>query len=69
MPPEATIPKGNKVLQLLIALVVGLVIGILFKSLKLPVPVPHGLGGLVGLIGMYLGSELVGLILNLSVKK
>lgn len=69
MLPEATLPKGNKVTQLLIALVVGLVIGILFKSLKLPVPVPHGLGGLVGLIGMYLGSEIVGAIINLSVKQ
>lgn len=50
--------------NLLISLAVGLVIGIIFRLLKLPVPVPHGLGGLVGLIGMFIGSELLPLVLQ-----
>lgn len=45
-------------------MVVGLVIGVIFRLLKLPVPVPHGLGGLLGLIGMFIGSELLPLVLQ-----
>lgn len=54
--------------SLVISLGVGLVIGILFKSLKLPVPVPHGLGGLIGLVGMFIGSELVSVLSRLAAK-
>lgn len=48
--------------ELLAALAVGLVIGALFRLLKLPVPVPHGLGGLLGLVGMFVGSEAVAMV-------
>jgi XapX domain-containing protein len=54
--------------SLVISLGVGLVIGILFKSLKLPVPVPHGLGGLIGLVGMFIGSEMVSVLSRLAAK-
>lgn len=52
--------KGTTVENLLLSLLAGLLIGAIFKFIKLPVPVPHGLGGLIGLFGMFLGSELVG---------
>ena len=42
--------------EILIALAVGLLIGGLFQVLKLPVPVPHGWGGIAGLLGMFVGS-------------
>jgi len=46
---------------MLISLLVGIVIGVIFKSMKLPVPVPHDFSGIVGLIGMFVGSALVDL--------
>ncbi len=47
-----------------IASVVGVAIGVIFKSLKLPVPVPHGIAGLAGLIGMFVGSELFSMVIR-----
>lgn len=47
---------------LLIALGVGLIIGVIFKSLKLPIPVPHDFAGVVGVIGMFLGSALMDVV-------
>ncbi|MDR0569337.1 MAG: XapX domain-containing protein [Spirochaetaceae bacterium] len=44
------------VIQLLVCFGVGILIGVIFTLLHLPVPVPHGLGGLVGLIGMFAGG-------------
>ena len=43
-------------IQLLQCLGAGLAIGIIFSLLRLPVPVPHGWGGLLGLIGMFAGA-------------
>ncbi len=60
--------RRESMCSLLISLGVGLVIGILFKSLKLPVPVPHGLGGMIGLVGMFAGSELVSVFSRLAAK-
>ncbi len=53
---------------MLISLLVGIVIGVIFKSLKLPVPVPHDFSGIVGLIGMFVGSALVDVIAKLFAK-
>jgi XapX domain-containing protein len=50
------------VTALLVSLLVGLGIGIFLKILGLPVPVPHSFGGIMGLIGMFAGAELVVLI-------
>ncbi len=50
---------------MLIALLVGIMIGVLFKSLKLPVPVPHDFAGIVGLIGIFAGSALVDVIIKI----
>jgi XapX domain len=56
--------KKSKMAVMLIALVVGVVIGAIFKALKLPVPVPHDFAGIVGVMGMFLGSALIDLISN-----
>lgn len=50
--------------DIMIALFAGLIIGAIFKFFKLPVPVPHGIGGIVGIIGMFIGSEIVTYISN-----
>ena len=47
---------------LIIAFIAGVAIAALFRSLKITVPVPHDLAGLVGLIGMFVGSAVVDLI-------
>lgn len=48
--------RRKMMMEIAIALAVGLAIGVLFQLLKLPVPVPHGWGGMAGLIGMFAGS-------------
>ncbi len=60
--------KFPKMVVMLISLLVGIVIGVIFKSLKLPVPVPHDFAGVVGLIGMFIGSALVDVVSNLLAK-
>ncbi len=55
--------------DILVPLGVGLLIGIIFRLLKLPVPVPHGWGGLLGLIGMFIGSELMPIVLQRMAQK
>lgn len=46
----------------MIAFIAGMVIAALFRSLKITVPVPHDMAGLVGLIGMFVGSAIVDLV-------
>jgi len=45
--------------ELLLALLAGLVVGCLFKLLKLPLPAPPVLSGVVGIVGIYLGGVLM----------
>ncbi|MGB1873821.1 MAG: XapX domain-containing protein [Akkermansiaceae bacterium] len=40
----------------LLSLVTGLAVGILFTALKLPLPAPNALAGVMGILGIYLGS-------------
>jgi XapX domain-containing protein len=51
--------KKNKMAVLIVAFFAGVVIAVIFRSLKVTVPVPHDLAGLVGLIGMFVGSAAV----------
>ena len=51
-------------IQLLQCLGIGLIIGVIFTLLRLPVPVPHGWGGLLGLAGMFVGGEIAELIIS-----
>ncbi|MGV3489665.1 MAG: XapX domain-containing protein [Tuberibacillus sp.] len=41
----------------LLALVTGFVVGFIFALLKLPIPAPPALAGVVGIIGIYLGFK------------
>jgi XapX domain-containing protein len=60
--------KKSKVIVMLIALLVGVTIGVIFKLLRLPVPVPHDFAGIVGLIGMFVGSALVDIVAHILTK-
>ncbi|MGI8316577.1 XapX domain-containing protein [Halobacillus mangrovi] len=46
--------------EVLLALSVGLIVGILFASFKLPIPAPPALAGVAGIVGIYLGYKVVG---------
>lgn len=41
------------------ALITGLVVGLLFAVLKLPIPAPPTLAGIMGIIGVFLGFIIV----------
>ena len=42
-----------------LALLTGLVVGALFRVLRIPIPAPPNLAGLMGIVGIYLGFVLV----------
>ena len=44
----------------LLALAVGLLLGGLFALLKLPIPAPVSVGGILGIIGVASGAAIVG---------
>jgi XapX domain-containing protein len=65
---EKTERKKNNMTVLMIAFIAGVVIAALFRSLKITVPVPHDLAGLVGLIGMFVGSMAVDVVTKMMSK-
>lgn len=44
--------------QVALALLAGLIVGLVFSAIKLPVPAPPVLSGVAGIVGIYLGSIL-----------
>ncbi|RBW68966.1 XapX domain-containing protein [Bacillus taeanensis] len=42
--------------EILLSILAGIVIGIVFKVLRLPIPAPPVLAGVMGIFGVYLGS-------------
>ncbi len=42
--------------QALLAALTGIIVGVLFSYLRLPIPAPPTLSGVMGIIGIYLGS-------------
>jgi len=51
--------------ETLLALVTGLIVGLVFSSLKLPLPAPNVLPGVAGIIGIYLGGVLFEYLLKI----
>lgn len=43
-------------LEVAIALFTGMLVGVVFSALKLPLPAPPVLSGIVGILGIYLGG-------------
>jgi len=43
--------------EIIMALVAGLIVGVVFRAVKLPLPAPPVLAGIVGIIGIYLGGQ------------
>lgn len=44
-------------IEILLALLVGFVVGVIFSACKLPLPSPPVLAGVVGIVGIYLGGQ------------
>ncbi|HAT20494.1 MAG: DUF1427 family protein [Verrucomicrobiota bacterium] len=44
-------------IEILLALAVGMIVGILFSACKLPLPAPPAIAGVVGIVGIYLGAQ------------
>lgn len=44
--------------EIIMALFAGVVVGVFFSFLKLPLPAPPVLSGIMGIVGVYLGGQL-----------
>ncbi len=47
--------QNTNYVQVLLALVVGVILGFIFIKLELPIPAPPVLAGVVGIVGIWLG--------------
>ncbi|EIY4985243.1 XapX domain-containing protein [Enterobacter hormaechei] len=43
-------------MEVILATIAGLIVGILFTLIKLPIPAPPYLPGVMGVVGVYLGG-------------
>ncbi|PLR98780.1 XapX domain-containing protein [Bacillus sp. T33-2] len=50
--------------ELILSVIAGLAVGIVFKFLKLPLPAPPVLPGVLGIVGVYLGGVVGQWIIN-----
>lgn len=44
--------------QVILSIVAGAALGFVFRALKLPLPAPSVLAGVIGILGVYLGGQL-----------
>ncbi|ARK32801.1 XapX domain-containing protein [Halalkalibacter krulwichiae] len=44
--------------EVILALIAGLIVGFVFALIKLPIPAPPALAGVMGIVGVYLGYKL-----------
>ena len=63
--PEPKSSSRKPMIEILIALAVGMVVGFLFSACKLPLPAPPAIAGVVGIVGIYLGAQVWPLLANL----
>ncbi|WP_335871436.1 XapX domain-containing protein [Bacillus sp. 2205SS5-2] len=49
----------------LLAILTGFIVGFVFALLKLPIPAPPALAGIMGIVGIYLGFKAYEYILTL----
>ncbi len=42
---------------ILLALLAGFIVGVFFSAIKLPVPAPPEIAGVIGIAGIFLGGE------------
>ena len=49
-------PKRRMLVELFLAILAGFLVGIIFSAIKLPLPAPPVLAGILGIVGIYLGG-------------
>ena len=42
--------------EVLLSILAGLIVGVVFSAIKLPIPAPPVLSGVMGIVGVYLGA-------------
>ncbi len=58
-PTQSTNKKeGLRMNEIILAFIAGLGVGFLFAWIKLPIPAPPALAGVLGIIGIYAGYQL-----------
>lgn len=50
--------------EIILSLLTGLILGGIFSVIKLPIPAPQTLAGIMGIIGIFLGYTLVQLFIK-----
>ncbi|MCY9693191.1 DUF1427 family protein [Paenibacillus alginolyticus] len=50
--------------ELLMSIGAGIIVGIVFKLLKLPLPAPPVLTGILGIVGVYAGGKIMDFLLR-----
>lgn len=48
--------------EAILAMIAGIIIGVVFKLIKLPLPAPPVLAGVLGVAGVYIGGKIIELI-------
>ena len=51
---------------IILSLITGFLVGVIFKILRLPIPAPNALAGVMGIFGIFLGASLVEYILKIT---
>jgi XapX domain-containing protein len=49
--------EENRMKEVILSLVTGIVVGFLFTLFRLPIPAPPALAGIAGIVGVYLGMK------------
>ena len=52
-------------MQYALAILAGLIVGVVFSAIKLPLPAPPTLVGVLGIVGIYIGYRLYQAIVGL----
>jgi XapX domain-containing protein len=50
--------------QVFLALLAGFLVGVIFSAIKLPLPAPPVIAGVMGIVGIFLGGEVWKMIAN-----
>lgn len=48
--------------EIFLALLAGVICGLLFRAIKLPVPAPSALPGIMGIVGIFIGYKMIELV-------
>ncbi len=54
--------------ELVLSIIAGIAVGILFRFLKLPIPAPPVLAGVLGIFGVYFGGVIADWIMTNFIK-